>query len=444
MIRDLDSSPRRMISQSGNVVYQYLRQSAAIESPPEFIPKFHNLLQNGRNESTGVSQAFENLVVADPKQFELFLSQCFYIILTCWLDRSGAIVYIDQLFDIFNVVGRSKSFDRRRQHLIRLIKNYQQSQSYQQLKLVVSIINPPEAIANNSSNSLATSQPIDNSQGAKTPLTGSYLIRYPYLYPYILPQKVEIPRLSEQIAELQNIRQKDFEIRLSKHIIYRFRLKQLAQMKLMTKSAGKMITKADNPSLISEKAFRIALKQYVGKLNNGSTLLERSQLFIAENKHRQNYSTFKQDLYHFIVRDIKPRNKTYQFRSLLEQKLANIFPQANEKPLNPTLILQTCRQLLSFLIVDPASNRNPAQFVELVANLGTAQVIMILIRIVLICPESKSDLTKKIYAIASHYQQNTVPKNSWLLKSLEHLLIAFSIYFGSVDVSIAKSVVGKI
>ena len=445
MIRDLDSSAGLTISYKCNVVYQYLRQSAAIQSPPEFIPQFQSLLQNGRNEDPTVSQAFES-IIAEP-EFELFFSQCFYIILSCWLDRPGAIAYINQLFDIFSKVGNSKSYDRRRKHLIKLIKDYQQSQSYQQLKLLVSIINPPTEIVDNPSNSLATSQPIDNSsnsKGFKTPLIGSYLIRYPYLYPHILPKELEIPRLSEQIAELQNIRQKDFEIRLSKHIIYRFRLKQLAKMKLMSKGAGKMITKAENPSIISEKAFQIALQQYVGKLNNDGTLLERSQLFIAENKHRQNYGAFKQDLYYFIVKDIKPRNKTYQFASLLEQKLIDIFPQANQKPLNPTLILQTCRQLLSFLIVDPVHTQNPAQFAELIANLGTAQVMMILIRIVLICPESKPDLTKKIYSIARYYQLHTVQKNPWLLKSLEHLLIAFSIYFGSVDVSIAKSVVSKI
>ena len=393
-------------------------------------------------EKPEVSQAFE-AIIAEP-EFELFLSRCFYIILTCWLDRPGAIAYLNQLFDILNAVGRSKSYERRRKHLIGRVKDYQQSQSHQQLRLLVSIINPLAETADNSRNLLTTSQPIDNSQGLKTPLISSYLIRYPYLYPHILPKEVEIPRLREQITELQNIRQKDFEIRLSKHIIYRFRLKQLAKMNLMTKGAGKMITKADNPSLISEKAFRIALQQYVGKLDNGSTLLERSQLFIAENKHRQNYGVFKQDLYRFIVKDIKPRNKTYQFASLLEQKLIGIFPQANEKSLNPTIILQTCRQLLSFLIVDPAHTQDSAQFAELVANLGTAQVMMILIGIVLICPESKNDLTKKIYLIARHYQLNTVQANPWLLKSLEHLLIAFSIYFGGVDVSIAKSVVGKI
>ena len=115
-----------------------------------------------------------------------------------------------------------------------------------------------------------------------------------------------------------------------------------------------------------------------------------------------------------------------------------------KNPLNSTQILQTCRQLFSFLIVDPASSNDPERFVELVANLGTAQVMTILIKIALICPESKADLVRKICLVACHYRQQTVQEHPWLLKTLEHLLIAFSIYFGSVDVSIAKSAVSKL
>jgi hypothetical protein len=74
-----------------------------------------------------------------------------------------------------------------------------------------------------------------------------------------------------------------------------------------------------------------------------------------------------------------------------------------------------------------------------VANLGTAQVMMMLIKITLICPESKADLEKKICMLATYYQHRTVRQVRWLLKTLEHLLIAFSIYFGKIDISIVKS-----
>ncbi|MEL6580244.1 MAG: hypothetical protein AAFQ14_10855 [Cyanobacteria bacterium J06621_12] len=443
MIRDIDGSAGHPSRQKFNVVYEYLHQCAAIQSPPELIQKFQNLLQQGRNEDSRVSQALEKIITAEQEQFDLFLSQCFYQILDSLVTQPESKLYICQLLDILEVVGKSRSYDRRRKQLIQLIQNYQQSKSYQQLELIIAILNPHQMIAINFGNSLVTNESAGSIGEQKTPLINDYLIRYTFLYQYFIPQDLDLTNLNDYIQQLQNDRQQGFEINLSKHIIYRFRLKQLAKMKMMAKGAGKMITKADNPSLLSERAFRIALQQYVGKLDGGQTLLERSQRFIAQNEYRQNYRVFKQDLYSFLTNNIKPRNKTYQFASRLQQKLLNIFPQANEKPLNRTQILQTCRQLYSFLIIDSTSGNNPEQFAELIANLGTAQVMIILTKIALICPESKADLEKKIYLIATHHQYKTVQQIPWLLKSLEHLLMAFSIYFGDIDVSIAKSALSK-
>ena len=439
MIRNIDSSGKQRISHH-DVVYEYLHQNAVTESPPALIQKFQNLLQQGKNSDASLSQALEKIIFTDSQGFDAFLSQCFYQILDVWIERGESLTFVGELLNILSIVGQSRSYDRRRKQLIQLINNYPLSEHYQQLQQIVSIINPHEAIANSLDNSLVTN---DTSSGIsrKTPLISSYLIRYAFLYPYFVPNNMVAANLIEYIERLGDERQKDFEIKLSKHIIYRFRLKQLAKMKLMAKGAGKIITRADNPSLLSERAFRVAMQQYIGKEDSGHTLLERSQLFIAENEYRQTYKVFKQDLYHFLVSNIKPRNNTYQFASRLKQKMAEVFPQAADKPLNRTQTLQTCRQLYSFLIVDPSSNNNPAKFAELVANLGTAQVMLILLKLALICPESKADLARKISIVVIYYQHETVAANPWLLKSLEHLLMAFSIYFGNIDVSIVKSAV---
>ncbi|MEL6928135.1 MAG: hypothetical protein AAFO95_05850 [Cyanobacteria bacterium J06600_6] len=443
MIRDIAGSTGDTVDRNYSVVYEYLQHSAAVQPPSELIRRFQNLLQNGKNTDAKAYQAFEKIVFAQGEQFNFFLSQCFYLILAVWLDNPESSTYIGQLLDIPNSVANRKSYDRRRKEIIGLVKRFQQSQSYQQLRLMIDIIQPREASVEVLS-SFVTNESKNELTNSKTPSINSYLIRYPFLYKNLLPTEIAVPNLVEKIAELQNSRQKDFEIKLSQHIIYRFRLKQLAKMRMMAKGAGKIIVKAENPSWLSEKSFYIALKQYVGKQDkSGSTLQERAQFFLAENKYRQTYSVFKQDLYRFLVKGIKPRNSTYQFESRFKEKLDSIFRQANEKPLNPTQILQTCRQLFSFLIVDSTTKKEPERFVELVANLGTAQVAMLLIKIVLICPESKADLSRKIYLIVERYQEHTVKEHLWLLKTLEHLLIAFSLYFGSVDVSIAKSVVSK-
>lgn len=441
MIRDINSSTQQAIDRDCNIVYEYLRQCAAIRSPSEVIQEFERLFHQGKNEDPKVSKALEKIIFfPQAQQFNKFLSYCCYLILDCWLDKPKTIAYFPQLLNTFDTIGSVKSYDRRRKQLIQLIKNYQQTESYLQLKAIIAIINP-QTIANHSlAIAIATNEVVSSSSNSqRKTIVNSYLLRYTYLYKYFCPQNAQIDRLTTFIHKLEQDRQKDFEILLSQHIIYRFRLKQLAKMKLLAKGAGKIITKVDNPSLLSEKAFKIALQQYIGKIEYNQTILERSQRFIAENDLRNTYQVFKQDLSHFLTSNIQPRNSTYQFKPRLEQKLADIFPQSDAKPLNRTLILQTCRQLFSFLIVDPALTTEPKEFVELIANLGTAQVMMILLKIALICPESTADLEKKIYLIVTYYQLQNIQDARWLIKSLEHLLIAFSIYFGNIDVSIASS-----
>ena len=444
MIRDISDSSRQPIDQECNPVYEYLRQRSAIQSPPELIREFQNLLQQGRNEDSRISRILEKIILAPQPRFEIFLSHCFYLILDCWLDTPESMNYVNQLLNIFDVLGKTRSYDRRRKQLVQLVENYQQTASYRQLKAVIAIINPQPIGNEGGTNSIITNEVSGNNSSHSQTITNTYLLRYPYLYQHLLPSDEQFKQLHHLplfIEQLRDKRQQDFEILLSKHIIYRFRLKQVARMKLLTKGAGKMIIKVDNPSLLSERAFRTALKQYVGKIDNKSTTLERSQRFIVENELRKSYGEFKRDLYKFIVSDIKPRNGTYNFSSRFKQKLADIFPQSDAKPLNRTLILQTCRQLFSFLIVDHTVSNNPQRFAELIANLGTAQVMMILVKITLICPESKSDLEKKICSIVSHYQLQNIQEILWLIKSLEHLLIAFSIYFGNLDVSLVKSAI---
>jgi hypothetical protein len=264
VIRDIDSSAQytvvpQQVSQH-NLVYEYLRHSATTKTPPELIQQFQNLLQQSRNENVQVSKALEKIIFAEESQFYSFLSQCFYTILDSWIDLAESRVYFGQLLNTLDVVCKSSSYDRCRKQLIQLIKNYQQSKSYEQLKLIITLIYPNEAIAKNSANVPVTNESTNNINSSPTPLIQTYLIRYPYLYQELLPQELEIQHLIATIKQLQSDRQQDFEILLSKHIIYRFRLKQLAKMRMMAKGAGKIITKVDNPSLLSEKAFRIALQ----------------------------------------------------------------------------------------------------------------------------------------------------------------------------------------
>ena len=439
MINDISGSIQA-IDREGNIIYEHLRQRADSKSPSDVIQEFTNLLLLSRKTNIQVSKALETVLFSNRQQWlNTVLNNCCWIILDRWLDNRQSISYIPQLLDTFNVVIKAYSRNHYRKQLAQAIEDYQRSELHFKLRAAIAIINP-ENIKRCDLISLLTKGMTDGSDRHIDSID-IYLPRYTYLYQNFLPN-IQTKHTKSLIKRLQKERQKEFEILLSQHIIYRFRLKQLARMKLLSKKANKVITKADNPSLLSDRAFTTVFKQYFGKVD-GYTLSQRAHLFIAQNELRTSYQLFKQDLYLFITKDITLINNTFKFENKLQAKLENIFAESNNKPLNRSLILQTCRQLFSFSIVDPVNSNNSLKITELIANLGTAQTTLILTKIVLICPESKADLEKKMCFLITHYQQQKAREVSWLIKILEHLLISLTICFGNIDTSLAKSITNK-
>ncbi|GAB4524131.1 MAG: hypothetical protein Tsb0014_02320 [Pleurocapsa sp.] len=407
-------------------IYEYLQQYTAIEPSDNVIGEFRRLFLQGKSKNPQVNKALEKIVVSSQAEqlFNCLISYCYQLIIIQWssnIDHHQSLLELLGLFD--SLSSQPKSYDRRKAKLIQLSQNYQQTDSYSRLKSLVDII------------TYDGSKELDR-EALITTLTP----RYTYLYQYFLLDKENIPQLKELIDKTQHNNQKRFEFQLSQHIIYRSRLVQAARINLLSKGAGKVIHRVENPLLLSEKDMNIAIRQYVGKFDGQHTLLELAQKFVARNQVRNSYQEFKQDLYQYLIYGIKPRNSSYLLNSKLQHKINNIFPSSDSRPLNSSLILQTCKQLFSFLLVEASTPINPNNFAELVINLGTAKTSALLIKILLICPEVKPDLEKKLALLFTYYQSHPIKDAFWLVKCLEHLLMAFSIYLGKIDVSIAKTI----
>ena len=438
MFNDINGSSHLSVDREANVIYEHLRKCAN-ESPSDVIQEFKNLLLLSKKINSRVSNALETVLFSNrQQQFNTVLNNCCWIIIDCCLDNRRSMSYIFQLLDTFDLVAQTYSYNRQRKQLVQSIKDYQQSELYFQIRAAIAIIKPQDLTRLDLITLLSARMSDTTGSQTNDDRIDIYLPRYPYLYHNFIPQNIQTKHITTLIERLQKKRQQEFEILLSKYIIYRFRLKQLEKMEPLSEEANKTITKVDNPSLLSYKASSAAFKQYLSRVN-GYSLLEKARLFTEENKSRASYKVFKQDLYRFITVDITPINNTFKFKNRFESKLAEMSAESNDKPLNKALIVQTCRQLLSIIIINTSNSNNSLNIKELIANLGATQTTLILTKIVLICPELKVDLENKIFSLAARYQLQKASEISWLIKALEHLAISLNICFGNIDTSIAKS-----
>lgn len=424
MIHNQNNGSWESIDEEVIIIYEYFDEYAAQNEPEEVINEFRCLFIAAKCQSREVNRALNRIItsVVGQEKFALIFNYCLHIILDVWSSKPELLGYIEQLIAVVEgITSRRRSYDRTKAKLVGLITNYQQSQLYSHLKLLVIIITGDRPTQLDKSASLE-----------------EIIKRYTYLYPCFLTHNEHLPELSAITNTICLENQKTFELQLSQYIIYRTRLKQVASLRLLSKGAGKVIHQVANPTFLSERSMTIGIKQFVGLIDGEHTLLTLAQQFTARSQAHNSYGKFKQYLYQYLITGINPRNDNSRFFAKLKQKIADIFPGANSRPINHHLLVQTCRQLLSFLVTETADPPNLNNFAKLIVYLGSAQTALLLTKIILICPEAQSDLAQKLGILLAESRLRTIEELFWFVKCLEHLLVAHRIYCGKIDVSIAK------
>lgn len=405
-------------------IYQYLRNYVENNSPTEVIGEFRRVFFEFSIKDTALRSHMENLIFSkeDRARFTYVLNYCYHIIINHWAQQSELQQFIVELVDVIDTVNfKTQCYDRRRKKIFELADNFCHTDYYTKLQRIAKVIGR-KSLAN-----FNFQEPISN-----------YLTHYPYLYRVLLLGKEYSPEEKSLIVKLQNIRQKYFEFQLTQHIIYRSRLVEIARARQISHGAGKIIRRVKNPSLLSQEDLRNSVKRYLEKPNKKETLEQISQKFLWENKSDISYKEFKNNLCAYLVLGVKSRKKDYKLNEIISDILDKSYYQSDSQPLNDSLIFQTCRRLLRYIMVDTTKQNNHRQLIDLVMNLGTATTVSVLVRMVLICPQIKPELEQRLAILFVKYESQKAEDVTWLIKILENFLIAFSLHFGNIDLSAAK------
>ncbi|VEP18981.1 conserved hypothetical protein [Hyella patelloides LEGE 07179] len=407
------------------IIYEYLRDYLKTHTVEESILEYRCIFLEGTSQNVLVRNIMEDIICSKIKQEKFFfiLNYCFYIAINYWLRNNENEEYIIQLTQLFDRVDYTSTYySRRKRKLLSLTQKFVNSKHHQKIKRIALILDYKPLIET------------DNNT-----LVDNLLSRYTYLYKPLLIGKENITELTDLIHDLQVTRTKSFELQLAQHIIYRTRLIEVAKAQQFSHGAGKIIRRSPNPTLLSNQDLRVVLKQYIKKIDKKITLYQLSRKFVVNNKRDLSYREFKRNLYFYLTFNIKPTNPNYNFEKKLWNLLDSIYYQSDTLLINNNLTLRTFRKLYQHLIISNSDKKKHDLLIKLISNLGTAQTVMLLIKIVLICPHVKTDLEQRLAQLYSCYEGKSLEDVPWMVKFLEHFLIAFSIYFGKIDISLAKA-----
>ncbi len=411
----------RQTSLEEQQLYDHLLYCVQVESPSQMIERFQKLLLDGsRYDEPKIWMALEKLVVDKQAEqdFKFVLNRCCHILINRWQLQPQLQVAIPELVEMFENlpspgIVRSRGAKRMRQ-LVELFVETEQYVTLQRLARVMS--DTPET----------------NCSGTKP--VGALIQRYPYLYEHCLLSEDSSYEHQQTVRQIQSRIQRRFELDLSQYVTYQVRCAQ-SKRSQPKDAPPKIIQPVKNPTLLSDRELGGALKQFVGKVQGSNTHRDIAQSFITHTSQISRYKDFKDDLYEYLTASIDPAYGKRQFNERLHAHLKSTLPNSDAQKPSEFMILRTCSHLLNFLVVESPQRPNHFVFVDLITNLGATITTVLLLKIVLLCRKVKPYLEKRFSILFNHYESATRDGVPWLIKSLENLNVAFSIHFGSADVS---------
>lgn len=424
------NSPHRLPSYEEQKLYDHLITYRKLESPEALLERFYNLFVDGtRYPEPGVLETLHKLATSRlaEQEFKFVLNRCCRILINYWWFQPPFRWAIAELVYLLQTAPPVRATYINAQRLRSQVQKFTATEEFQSLQRLAQVVveSTPDSVDGNPHPNRHFKY--GNETAAGQPRSLRHLIhRYPYLYPYCLGSYSSDQEF-DTIRQLQAERQQKFECDLSRYVTH-----LIHQSSSNARPSAKVI---QNPTLLSDEQLKTTIKHFTGQDDRTGTYSSLARRFLAYSAQVDSYRTFKEGLYRYLMSSIEatnPRYSKHYFDQWLQTQLKNTLPQSDTQSLNSVLISRTCQQLLDSLVASPQNVGSHLMFVDLITNVGATVTVGLLLKLLLLYNNLKSNLEKRLAVLFKHYELVTDGVD-WLVESLENLQIAFSIHFGSVS-----------
>jgi hypothetical protein len=404
------------------IIYTYLIRCAELLPPEKAIAEFKRLFLDGTTHTdANLWRAIGHIVNSQhsEREFKFILNRSFYIYVNRWLMRPQLSRYIPQLVNLLENLPENPVRSRTGQKLRLLVHQFYQTDQYHALRNLSQVIQ-----------SRIATEPKPETR------VRDLIHRYPCLFDYTLLTEDSPDEQRHEVRKLRQESQQQFETDLSRYIAYRkINTTSYQQNLVIPASDSTGQTLYTNPTLLSDRQLDYAITYFGGRMDGKNTQQDLARKFLAYSRDARSYRSFKDDLYVYLIQGIDPKYGQSRFNQRLYQQLQTTLPENDAHKMNEMLLVNTCRKLLNFLVVE--STQNPQHFVfnDLTSNLGVTRTIGLLMRVVLLCHKVRYHLEKRFAILFTNYEDTTRSVSNWLVEALENLNVALSINFGTVKLS---------
>jgi hypothetical protein len=389
-------------------MYNFLLKIVKNWQPEEVLRVFKRTFVDCLTSETSKSSLGIYIVLLDhdEEDFRHTIKRCCYILINNW-ESTRRYKYIQQLVALFadykstitsNTSSRIKTCRT-------WLENFVKSTDYQELKLF--------AYRNN------------ENQGKQ-----HWVNRYSS---YLL--------FAQSVDQKNPQEQKEAARKLSKSLKdkYKFDLamyiaRSQSQYPTPTSANSTLTPRFRNPSILGDNVLRL-IKTIVVK--KGVFSYENIANIFIKQTQNQAIKDFKVSLEKYLIFSVQQPKIVEILRHQLLEKLDIWKPEYNDRNINKHFLLRLCNRVIDCLTTENVSEPS-SLFVMLLSQGHPLTLIIVLLKIILISPNSRSHLEIKIAELIRYYDQYPEEECQWFINFIEIFNITFAIYAENVEYNLIK------
>lgn len=387
--------------QAQGMIYNFLLNIVRKQPPAKVLLEFKHLFFDYEisEENKEAIQSLNKLILANNDQeFRHTLKRACYILINNW-DTSRNHAYIKELVELFADFQDSTSKRTLSPSLNRLrtwITNFVNSQDYHELKLFLT----------------------KHGYSDKTHWSSRYTS---YL---LVPQYTNCNNPAEQREAAKT---------LSKKLKDQFKF-DLAMYTARSQAPTPQNQPFTNPTALGDEVIRF-IKRIVAK--SGSFSYENVANIFLKQIQSLKYKSFKSCLQNYLIFSVANKDFVRVFKQKLTEKLEILYEAYHEQDVNEALILRTCNRIIEYLTTED-QKKPSALFVLLLSQGHPLTLVIVLLKIILISPHSRTHLENCIANLIQYYVDYPEDECRWVVNFFEVFNITFAIHADNVQYNLIK------
>ena len=238
---------------------------------------------------------------------------------------------------------------------------------------------------------------------------------------------------AQSIDEANSLEQRTAARTLSKRIKNKFK-HDLAMYTAFSQNSSRLDHKYINPTILGDEVLRLIKAILVRR---GQFSYRNVARIFQQQTIQLSYSNYKESLLEYLCFSISHPDFLSLIETELGKQLPNIYAEQDADTVDPSLNLRTCNRLIDYLTTE--NQTTPSRlFVRMLSQENPLNVAVILLKVVLISPNSRLYLESRIADLIAYYKQFMEAECRGIIQFLEICSVTFAIYSDNVEYNLVQ------